>query len=155
MYKLFFLPVLLVAISSCKTQKNQSAAVAPVNDTISDFSCHKIIRDKELYKIITERVPVDTAYLSKDTLHVITPAIQACDAANFKLFWNGKLEKPPLSTVVKLFQRVDAGCNESHSFHLTFNTKNLRLPQSSEQLPIDTTAHTLLLQIGNKKVQIQ
>lgn len=148
MHKLLPWLVLLAAISSCKTKQNLSSVAVPVHDTISDFSSNKIIRDKELFNMISERVPVDTAYFRQDTLHILTPAIRACDAENFKLFWNGKLAKSPQPTVLKLFQRVDVGCNESHSFHLTYNLKQFGKKHLLNPSNTDSASTPIRLQLA-------
>ncbi|MCX6199068.1 MAG: hypothetical protein NTY88_07580 [Bacteroidetes bacterium] len=137
-------PVFLL-IGSCTTQKQNGAASTPVEDTITDNSFRKLVRDKELYNSTTELVPLDTVYLSKDTLHLLTKKILACDADNFTLMWNGAMMKSlPPQTNVKLFQLLDTQCKERHPFHLTFNISSLQMRR-------DTAAveKSILIHVGN------
>ena len=121
--------IVALALSACKTaQKTNAKIVPPVQDTLTDLSNYKLIKDKELYTAITELIPLDTALINKDTLHIYTKKIGACDAENFKLFWNGSIAKSlPPQVTLKLFERVDPACKELHNFHLTFNLAPLKL----------------------------
>ncbi len=152
---LLFLLVLILA--SCKTTNKSTAATAPIDDTISDYSFRKIDRDKELFAAVKEIVPLDTAYLTKDTLHILTKKILGCDADNFKLFWNGASQKSlPPQTLVKLFQQVDAECKEQHRFHLTYNITPLQLKQDTATLNADSSfSKKLLLNIGGYKRSVK
>ena len=147
----------LLVIASCKTTKTTTGAATPVNDTVSDYSFRKITRDKELYAAVKEMVPLDTAYLAKDTLHILTKKILGCDADNFKLFWNGAMQKSlPQQTSVKLFQQVDAECKEQHRFHLTYNVNVLRAKHDTASFNLDScAAKTTLLRIGGYKEMVK
>src|ERR1035437_134086 len=114
------LPVVLAY--SCKTVKKTTADTSRSVELITDETFRKPITDKELYKATTEVVLLDTVYIAKDTLNIITKKVTGCDAENFKLMWNGDLGKSiPAQTSVKLFQFVDGACRERHKFHLTYN----------------------------------
>jgi len=154
MKRIVFISVsILVAIVSCKTTNKSTGSAVPVDDTVADYSFKKITRDKELYAAVTELVPLDTAFLSKDTLHILTKKIHGCDADNFKLMWNGASTKSlPPQTSVKLFQQVDAECKEQHRFHLTYNVKPLRFKHDTTSFHLDScAAKTTLLRIGGYK----
>lgn len=115
-------------IYSCTgSKKTATAPPAAVNDTINDWLYKRTLKDKELYGSTTEVLAIDTAYINKDTLHVLTGKLQACDAENFDLIWNGMMAKSlPPQLPVKLFLLNDPACKEQHRFHLTFNTKPMR-----------------------------
>lgn len=137
--------VIIAGIFSCKPQKKAQAAQRPSEDTITDFSNRKVITDKELYASTTEIIAIDTAFLTKDILHILTKKIQACDAENFKLFWDGKFMKSlPPQTNVKLFLMNDAACKELHPFHLTFNISSVHFKTDSLN-PNRTT----IIRLGN------
>lgn len=109
---------------SCEGSKKGTAVAAPVNDTINDWLYKRVVKDKELYASTTEVLLIDTAYMNRDTLHVLTQKIQACEAENFDLFWSGMMAKSlPPQLPVKLFLLNDPACKEQHRFHLTFNVK--------------------------------
>ncbi len=129
---IFFAGLVLIIFCSCKTQRKTIADVAPVEDTLTDNSHRKLLRDKEIFSSVTEVVPLDTVFIRKDTLHLLTKKILGCDTENFKLFWNGTVLKslPPQANV-KLFQQVNADCKERHVFHLTYNISPLRLKNDS------------------------
>lgn len=147
----------VLVVASCKINKTTTGVAVPVNDTVCDYSFRKITRDKELYAAVKEMVPLDTAYLTKDTLHILTKKILGCDADNFKLFWSGAMQKSlPQQTSVKLFQQVDAECKEQHRFHLTYNVKPLRAKNDSASFNLDScTAKTTLLRIGGYKEMVR
>lgn len=135
---------------SCKTTKKNTVTAVPVIDTVNDFSFKKLTRDKELYNATTEVVPLDTVYLSKDTLHILTKNILACDADNFQLMWNGMMMKSlPPRTNVKLFQRLDTQCKEKHHFHLTYNITPLQMRRDSSYTKSDTTGRSVIVHLGN------
>lgn len=140
MKKLLFVAIALtIIISSCKTSKKGADAAVPVIDTIWDYSFRKVMRDKEIFNATTEVVPLDTVYLSKDTLHLLTKKIVGCDEEDFMLVWNGMMMKSlPPQTSVKLFHRLDPACNERHYFHLTYNITPLRFKQDSVSLNTDS-----------------
>lgn len=127
-FSLLFLMLLLLLIAACKTQKKTTAtAVYPPNDTLYSTTYKKVLKDRELYTQTYNNLPVDTAYISKDTLHLLTGKIQACDADNFEVLWDGKMAKSlPPKTAVKLFLQNDPACKEQHRFHLFFNLAPLR-----------------------------
>ena len=147
----------LIVIASCKTTTKTTGASAPVNDTISDYSFRKITRDKELYAAVKEMVPLDTAYLTNDTLHILTKKILGCDAGDFKVFWNGAFQKSlPPQTSIKLFQQVNAECKEQHRFHLTYNVKPLRLKNDTASFNLDScAAKSTSLRIGGYKEMVR
>lgn len=117
--------IAVVSTYSCSGSKKTAAAPAPpVNDTINEYLYKRVLKDKELYGNTTDVLPIDTAYISRDTLHVLTGKLQACDAENFDLIWSGMMTKSlPPQIPVKLFLLNDPTCKEQHRFHLTFNTK--------------------------------
>jgi hypothetical protein len=123
---------LVLFASSCKTSKKTVDIQPVVEDTLSDYTNRKLIRDASIFSSTTEVVPLDTAYLSKDTLHLLTKKILGCDEETFMLIWDGKIRKslPPIASV-KLLQRVDPACKEQHHFHLTYNIKPLRFKNDS------------------------
>lgn len=141
----------LILIGSCTTQKQNGAASTPVEDTITDNSFRKLVKDKELYNSTTELVPLDTVYLSKDTLHLLTKKIQACDADNFTLMWNGAMMKSlPPQTNVKLFQLLDTQCKARHPFHLTFNISSLQMRRDTALANHDSLVEkNILIHVGN------
>jgi hypothetical protein len=97
---------ILAFTESCKNTEKAKASVAapPANDTMVDLSNKKIMRDPELYAAITDAFAIDTIYLIKDSLHLLTSKIQACETENFKLLWNGKTTKSlPPQVSLKLF----------------------------------------------------
>jgi hypothetical protein len=124
--------------------------VNPVSDIISSKIFHKPIIDKQFFSAITEIVPVDSAFVSKDTLNIITRKIAGCDAANFKLVWNGAMSKSvPPQTTVRLFKAADTDCSEKHKFHLIFNITPLRLKQDS------TANRTTIVSLGGYKMPLK
>lgn len=138
---LFLLLALLSVFVGCKTTTPAAGAAAPVDDTVSDYSFRKIMRDKELFAATTEMVPLDTVFLNYDTLHIFTKKIIACNADKFELMWNGAMMKSlPPQTSVKLFQQVEPDCKERHMFHLTYNVKPLQLKRDSAMFSKDSCA---------------
>jgi hypothetical protein len=125
----------LVFICACKTSKKTAADTATTAVLINDDSFRKPIVDKELYKSTIESVPLDTVYIAKDTLNIVTKKITGCEAENFKLIWNGDLGSViPAQTTVKLFQYVAADCKERHKFHLTYNISPLKLKTDTSEV---------------------
>ena len=119
-----------VLLYSCKTQKKAAESIPP--ELVMDESFRKPVNDKALFAQTTDMVPMDTAFIVSDTLHIITKRILGCDAENFKLIWNGnKTKSLPPQTSVKLFQQVDAACKERHKFHLLYNVSPLHLKQDT------------------------
>lgn len=134
MMKKFFVAavVLSITIASCKTSKKATDVTVQVDDTIIDNSFRKPVRSKELYGSVTELIPLDTVYISKDTLYLLTKRVSGCDEANFKLIWNGMMMKSlPPQTSLKLFQQADPACNEKHRFLLSYNIKSLRFKEDT------------------------
>lgn len=164
MKKLLLIPIAgLLTFTGCKTAATTGAAATPVQDTISDYSFRKIMRDKELYAATTELVPLDTVFLTYDTLHILTKKVVGCDADMFKLMWNGAMMKSlPPQTSVKLFLQVEPDCKERHYFHLTYNVKPLQLkrdtvaPIVSDTIAIDTVNRKkVILRVGGYKHSVQ
>jgi hypothetical protein len=124
---ILMLPVVFAC--SCKTTKKTAADNGANNiEVINSESFRKPLKDAELYGSTTDLVPLDTVFISKDTLNIFTKKILGCDADNFKLIWNGELGKAmPPQTAVKLFQLVDGACKERHKFHLAYNISPLKL----------------------------
>ena len=138
------LPVVFAC--SCKTVKKASADTTVNIEVVTDESFRKPIVDKEIYKSTTEAVPLDTVYISKDTLNIVTKKILGCDAENFKLIWNGDMGKAiPRQAGVKLFQYVEADCKERHKFHLTYNISMLKIKADT------ATNKTTVITIGGWK----
>ncbi|MBK7148574.1 MAG: hypothetical protein IPH78_07035 [Bacteroidetes bacterium] len=137
MKRIFFAALALIALTeSCKnTEKAKSSTIAPVvNDTVTDLSNRKIIKDAELYAAVTDAILIDTIYLSKDSLHLLTSKIRACESENFKLLWNGKTTKSlPPQVSLKLFLANDAACKEQHRFHLSYHVRSLKMKGDSAQ----------------------
>lgn len=144
----------LFVFNSCKTtNKSVSATVTPVQDTLTDLSARKIIKDKELFASITEMVPVDSLFTEKDVLHILTKKIRGCETENFMLMWNGAMAKSlPLQVGIKLLQRVDPACNEQHYFHLKYNIASLKLRRDSATTTLDSVPRqsTLIRMAGLK-----
>jgi hypothetical protein len=154
--KFLFLTIVAVCIiASCKTSKTGSRSAS--GDTIVDSKVRKITRDKELYAAVKEIVPLDTAYLVNDTLHIVTKKILGCGVDNFKLMWNGAIKKSlPAQTNVKLFQQVDAGCKQQHRFHLAYNVSSIHFKSDSMTFCLDScTARSIKLHLGGYKNAMQ
>jgi hypothetical protein len=133
----------LLLIAACKTQKKMPSENVKTGETWYDASFRKPIKDKGLYLATTEAIPFDTAYITSDTLNIITKKIFGCETGSFKLIWDGALSKAtPPQTNVKLLQAVDPNCKDKHKFHLTYNISQLRYKQ-------DTTQNkTTMLRVG-------
>jgi len=142
-----YILVLIIPIvfsGSCKTLKKTGGDSNTKNtEIVKDESFRKPVKDKELYLSTTEAIPLDTVFISKDTLNIFTKKIFGCDADNFKLIWNGDLGKAmPPQTAVRLFQLVDGSCKEKHKFHLAYNISPLKLKG-------DTSANkTTIIRVG-------
>ncbi len=149
----FALLVIAVIFDSCKTSGKGMDTAVPIIDTIVDYSFRKVMRDREIFNAATEVVPLDTVYLSKDTLHVLTKRVIGCDEEDFKLVWNGMMAKSlPPQTSVKLFQRLDPACNERHYFHLTYNIKPLRFKEDSlSETPNTSAVKATVVRVGGWK----
>jgi hypothetical protein len=141
---------LLVLAAACKTSNKATGGQPAYIETIVDDAFRKPILDKALYIATSEIVPLDTAFIAKDTLHIITKKIQGCDAETFKLMWNGAMAKSlPPQTSVKLLQAVDPACKERHKFHLTYNITPLRFKQDS------SASKSTLVRIGGWKEMVK
>jgi len=151
MNKLIVLSATLSFLYGCQNTKNVAAAnAAAMQQLIADDTGKKLTKDKELYAATNETMPLDTAYINKDTLHVITTKVNACDADNFKLMWNGMMTKSmPPQTSVKLFLLSDPTCKETHPFHLTFSLK----PMHNKQDQI--TNNTIMLRVSGWKEMLK
>ena len=140
----------LLILSSCKTAKKTEAAPTPV-DPIMDEAFRKPINDKELFTMIRETIPLDTAYIAGDTLHMITKKVQACQTDKFNLVWNGMMLKSlPQQASVRLLLVAEPSCREQHSFHLLYNVSPLHLKQDSVGV-----GRTTIIRIGNWKHTIR
>ncbi|MBL0308776.1 MAG: hypothetical protein IPP77_03575 [Bacteroidetes bacterium] len=149
---------LILLASACKTSKKAQISSEQTTEQITDESFRKVIRDREIYASITETVPLDSAYISRDTLHIHTVKMNGCDAEEFKLIWNGALLKSlPAQTNVKLFHRLEPACREQHSFHLTFNVAPLRMRHDTALVSNGSSSfqHALLLRIYGWKAPIR
>ncbi|MCW5906988.1 MAG: hypothetical protein KIS94_03950 [Chitinophagales bacterium] len=127
------LVVIVCLLGSCKSTKQAAVKEVPaVEEEITDLSFRKIIKDKELFAATTETIALDSARLSNDTLHLYTKKLQACDADNFKLLWNGSMAKslPPQASLKLLFIN-EPSCREQHRFHLTYNISSVRFKGDS------------------------
>jgi hypothetical protein len=143
-----FLPGLIVLLFACKASNNSAGN----NKAGVIYSNHfkKPIIDKGLYAATTEVVGIDSAYISGDSLNIITPKITGCDADNFRLMWNGVFSKAkPAQTTVKIFEAVDPACKAKNKFHLSFNIKPLR--QKPDSLP----NKSVVIRFGNYKPMLQ
>lgn len=154
---LIFICLILLA-PSCKTGQKAQVAPAEVTEWITDESNRKVMRDKEIYAATVEVVPLDSAYLRRDTLHLHTKKMTGCAADEFQLVWNGAMMKSlPPQTSVKLFHRVEPDCKEQHPFHLTFNIAPLRMKRDSAYLAIDSPSmqRATIIRIGGWKSSIR
>lgn len=139
-----FVATLLLFVSSCKTPQTGNATITVV-DTLTTSESKRLIKDKQLFSSITETVPIDTLYILKDTLHIVTKKIAGCDTDAFSLFWNGNTTKSlPPQAGVKLFQQVDAACNERHYFHLLYTLDHLK----NKPVADGTAKSSVVLKIG-------
>lgn len=154
-----FFCVALVCIflsNSCNsTRKAISDQQAP-NNTLTDFSFRKVMRDQELFASTTELVPLDTIYVHRDTLHLLTKKITGCETENFRLMWNGAwMKSMPPQAPIKLFELLPPDCKEQHNFHLTFNIKPIRLKQDSVTTTNDTIKSIVMLRISGWKSAVK
>ncbi len=138
---------LLLFLFGCKTASKSTAALPPSTELVQDDAFRKVIKNKELYAATNEVIPVDSVYISKDTLHLFTPKIQACNAANLRLLWNGSMAKslPPQATL-KLLLTNDPTCKENHPFHLTYNLSMVKMKNDST-----ASGSTLIKMFGLKE----
>jgi len=125
----------LLFIYACKTSKKTSGDHTANTVVISDALFRKPIKDKDLYRETTEVVPLDTVYVDKDTLNVVTKKLTGCQSDNFKLVWNGTFTKDtPIQTSVKLLQYTPGDCREHHKFHLTYNLTPLKIKHDTNTI---------------------
>lgn len=138
--------LILFVEPGCKSSQKTTAAKADVPGS-GNFS--KPVIDKDLFMSTTEIVPLDTAYIIKDTLHVLTKKILACKTENFKLMWNGSYAKslPPQASL-KLLQIVDTNCKEKRKFHLTYNLIPVRYNYSKQD---STSNKATIIHLGGFK----
>jgi hypothetical protein len=119
-------------ICGCKTQKKTISTEAPAPLVLIDEAFRKPINDKALYAATFDAVPIDTAYIHHDTLHINTKKVHGCETENFKLMWSGSIAKlQPRQANLKLLQTVDASCKEKHIFRLTYNISDLYLKKDT------------------------
>lgn len=139
-----FLMAAMLVLFGCKTNKpGNTAATIPVNDTLVSTKPHRIIKDKELFAATTEAIRVDTCYVSGSDILILTGKINACDADNFNLIWNGAMAKSlPPKTSLKLLLQADPACKEQHHFLLKFSGKELKWKSDS------TATGSILFRIG-------
>lgn len=139
----------MLIFASCKTAKAPVAEQAPVAEEIVDDTYRRVIKSKDLYASTTETVGIDSAKINRDTLHVFTSKLQACDAENLSLIWDGKESAtPPRKASLKLLLINEPGCRETHRFHLLYNIAGLHAKK-----PI--AADTMLLQLTRVKQPLQ
>lgn len=137
--------ILLLPAAGCKTSKKAEATIPEVTDWLQSPSVKKLIKDKSLYEAITGTIPLDSAYVSADTLHLFTPKISGCSAEDFMLVWNGAMMKSlPPQVNLKLFHRVIPDCQQSHPFHLMYQLSPLKLKNDSLPSAVDSGADSLL-----------
>lgn len=148
----------LLSVAACKTsKKTQAPAELPV-EWITDESAPKVMNDKEIYAAVTETIPLDSAYIRHDTLHLHTQKMTGCAAEEFKLVWNGAMMKSlPPQTNVRLFHRREPACNERHFFHLTFNIAPLRMKKETASLPSDSSSpqRSTVLRVAGWKAPVR
>ncbi|HWB63556.1 MAG TPA: hypothetical protein VG603_08620 [Chitinophagales bacterium] len=119
--QLLILLLLFIGASGCKTTR-KAQATPPPPELITDETFTKPLLDKGIFAATNNAVPVDTAYITGDSLHIFTKKIQGCETENFRILWTGEAEKKePGKTTLKLLQTVDASCPERHRFHLIYN----------------------------------
>jgi hypothetical protein len=129
----FLLPLLFIC--ACKTSKKTSTDNIANGAVINDESFRKPVKDKELYRETTEVVPIDTVYISKDTLNIVTKKLTGCQSDNFKLVWNGTFGKDtPIQTGCKLLEYLPGDCREHHKFHLTYNLTPLKIKNDTSAI---------------------
>jgi hypothetical protein len=120
------LGLLLLLLASCKTTKKATDEQPVYQELITDESFRKLIKNKELFNTTTETVLLDSANVVNDTIHVFTKKVQACDAENFKLVWNGSFAKSlPPQVSLKLLLINEPTCKELHRFHITYNISSV------------------------------
>lgn len=134
----------VLVLFGCKTNKSSNAATTvPTNDTLVSAKSQHIIKDKELFAATTEAIRVDTSYVSGSDIIILTGKINACDADNFNLVWNGAMAKSlPPKTSLKILLQADPACKEQHRFLLKFSGKDLKWKSDS------TASGSILFRIG-------
>lgn len=122
----------LLFFEACKTSKKSTAVAAPEPEWMYSNTNSRAVRDRELFTGIQETIAIDTAYIHRDTLHILTPKITGCDAGKFSLVWNGMFTKSiPPQTSVRLLQVSEPECKKQHRFHLTYNISNVKMKADS------------------------
>lgn len=118
--------LLLLLIVACKSSKKVTGEQPVYEELITDGSFRKLIKDKEIFNATTEVVQLDSANVNNDTLHVYTKKIQACNAENLKLVWNGSFAKSlPPQVSLKLLLINEPACREQHRFHIRYNINSV------------------------------
>ena len=144
--KFSFITFLVVILFSCKVAQNHSDAAAAKPGMLYSRHFKKPVISKTIYAATTEVIPIDTAYATGDSLHIITPKILACDADNFRLIWNKAYSTDtPARTTLKIFLATDPACNAKNQFHLMFNLKPLKQKTDS------VGKGALMIRFGNYK----
>ncbi len=127
--------LLLLVMAACKTTNKATGEQPVYEELITDGSFQKLIKDKEIFNATTEVVQLDSANVNNDTLHVYTKKIQACDAENLKLVWNGSFAKSlPPQVNLKLLLINEPACREQHRFHITYNIGSVWAKKDSVQV---------------------
>jgi hypothetical protein len=125
---------LVVGVSACKVKKQ--AAAKP--EYRVDLTCGAPFDDKEIFSAKqADYVPVDTAYIEGDCLHILTGKINLCDANRIKLAWNGALAKslPPQASFGFLIDK-DPECKEEAKYHLTYGLTLIRMRNIGNKITI-------------------
>lgn len=150
--KLLIYSSALALLGACKTAKSPVAEQVNTVEEITDDSYRKVITSRELYTTTTETVVIDSAAVTRDTLHIYTAKLQACDAENFKLIWDGKeVLSVPAKANLKLLLINEPACRETHRFHLTYNIKGVHPKKNTLSLVTDT----MLLQLARVKQPVK
>lgn len=150
--KLLIYSSALALLGACKTAKSPVAEQVNTVEEITDDSYRKVIKNKELYTTTTETVAIDSATVSRDTLHIYTAKLQACDAENFKLIWDGKeVLSVPAKASLKVLLINDPACREAHRFHLTYNIAGVHPKKNTLSVVTDT----MLLQLPRVKQPVK
>jgi hypothetical protein len=136
------LSLISLSLLCCKTSKKVFAEQPVQQVFMNDENFRRLIKDKELFNATTEVVQLDSAFVNKDTLHVFTKKLQACDAENLKLIWNGSYARSlPPQVSLKVLLINDPGCKEENRFHITYNIASVWAKKDT------TTVDSLLLKL--------
>lgn len=150
--KLLIYSSALALLGACKTAKGPVAEQVNTVEEITDDSFRKVIKDRELYATTTETIAIDSAAVTRDTLHIYTAKLQACDAENFKVIWDGKegISIPPKASL-KLLLINDPACREGHRFHLKYNLAGVH----PKKAMVSAVADTMLLHLTRVKQPVK